>query len=137
MQVSLDRQTLAHECPDCGETFTVVRGSAYGDREPIGLYLIALHGHDPSGRLAHLAVAVLDRSTSEPTPYAVAMLVSASSTQFGYSVVDWSQSPWRDEAYLGAMLDRESALSNPHKELFFHIAEHVVRELPEVQDYFS
>ncbi len=137
MHIALDKQVVMQECSGCGESFNVVRGSAFADGEPIGLYFIALHGHNPSGRLGQLAVAVLDRSESEPTPYAVAMDVTASPENYGFSIVDWSESPWQDEAYLGMMLDRQSALSSTHRGLFFQIAERVVDDLPEVRDYFS
>jgi hypothetical protein len=117
--------------------FTVVRGSVYDRDEPFGLYLIGLHGHSPQGRLAHLAIAVLDRSGNEPHPYAVALDVIALPDHLGFSAVDWPSSPWRGEAYLGEMLDREQVLASPHRATFFHIAEHVVRDLSQVQAYFG
>jgi hypothetical protein len=87
--------------------------------------------------LAHLAVAILDESEGEPHPYAVAMYVTVSDDQTGFSLVDWCDSPWRTELYLGEMLDRADALKSRHKQLFFHIAEHVIDELPEVDRYFG
>lgn len=135
MEISLDQHLNEQVCPGCGVTFTVVRGSAYGDGEPIGLYLVALHGHSPSGQLGHLAVAIIDQSSSEPKPIAVAMDVIWSPDRFGFSLVDWSQSPWKDELYFGRMLDRQSALGNIHRGLFLQIAEHVISDLPEVETY--
>jgi hypothetical protein len=117
--------------------FTVVRGSVYDGDEPFGLYMIGLHGHSPKGRLAHLAIAVLDRSGEKPHPYAVALNVIPLPEQLGFSAVDWAESPWRGETYLGEMLDRAQALASPHRPTFFHIAEHVVRDLVEVQAYFG
>ena len=137
MHITLDRQVIAQECPGCGESFTVLRGSAHGDGEPLGLYLIALHGHSPAGPLGHLAIAVLDRSAVEPRSYAAAMDAQATSDQFGFSLVDWSESPWNDEAYLGEKLNRRDVLSSPEKALFFRIAERVVEDLPEAQAYFA
>jgi hypothetical protein len=137
MPITLDKQVVTQHCSGCGENFCVVRGSAFANGEPIGLYLIALHGHNPSGRLGHLAVAVLDRSRSEPTPHAMAMDVTTSAENYGFSIVEWSESPWQDEAYLGRMLDRQSVSTSIHKGLFFQIAERVVDDLPEVRDYFS
>jgi hypothetical protein len=109
----------------------------FDEGEPIGLYLIALHGHEPSGKLARLAIAVKDRSAIPPRPYAAAMVVRATAEQFTFSLEDWLPSPWKDEKYLGEMLDRTAVLESPYKDLFFHIADHVVNDLSEVRDYLG
>jgi len=134
LAISLDQQTKPQRCPECDVEFTVVRGSVYEAGLPIGLYLIALHGHAPEGRLAHLAVAVLDLAGR---PQAVAMTVLATSEQFGYTAVDWSESPWRHEAYLGKMLDREAALASSHWPKCLEIAGRIVRDVPEVATYLD
>ena len=54
-----------------------------------------------------------------------------------YTVVEWETSPWRNEDYLGNLLDRESVLSSPHKDLFFHIGSHVVDNLEQVKQYLG
>jgi hypothetical protein len=137
MTITLDKQVVMQECPECEELFTVVRGSVFGDGEPTGLYLIGLHGHSPDGPLGHLAIAVLDRSTGEPHPYAAAMTVIAMPGQFGFKLVDWDASPWRGETYLGDMLSPSEVRASSHRDTFFHIADHVVEDLPEVDEYFT
>ena len=135
--LSLNQQVVTQDCPACAVSFTVVRGQAFDEGDPIGLYLIALHGHDPSGKVARLAVAVMDRSAIPPHPYAAAMSVRATADQFTFSLEDWSGSPWKDDKYLGEMLNRSAVLKSPHKGLFFHIAEHVVGDLSQVKDYLG
>jgi hypothetical protein len=137
MTITLDKQVVMQDCPECEVQFTVVRGSVYGDGEPIGLYLIGLHGHSPDGLLGHLAIALLDRSAAEPRAYAAAMTVIAMPDQFGFKLVDWVVSPWRGEAYLGEMLTPSEVRSSSHRETFFHVADHVVEDLPEVYEYFA
>jgi hypothetical protein len=137
MRLSLNRQVVSQDCPTCAVSFTVVRGSVFDEGEPIGLYLIGLHGHDPSGKLARLAIAVMDRSTTPPHPCAAAMVVRATAEQFTFSLEDWSESPWKGEEYLGEMLDRSAVLESPHKDLFFHIADHVASDLSEVREYLG
>jgi hypothetical protein len=137
LQLSLDRQVVSQDCADCAETYTVVRGSVYHNSEPIGLYLIGLHGHDPGGMCARLAIAVLDRSLIPPRAYAAAMVARATGEQYTLALEDWSASPWKDEKYLGEMLNRTAVLESVHKDLFFHIAEHVVGNLIEVQAYLD
>lgn len=137
MEITLDKQVVSQRCPECETDFTVVRGSVYDGGQGFGLYLIALHGHSPQGRLGHLAVALLDRSGGQPVPLAAAMVVIAMPEQFGFSLVEWEASPWRGEAYLGRMLSPPEVRSSRHRPTFFHIAEHVVEELPEVRAYFA
>lgn len=137
MQLSLDRQVASQDCADCGVTYTVVRGSVYDEKEPIGLYLIGLHGHDAGGKCARLAIAVLDRSLGSPQAHAAAMVVRETVEQYTLSLEDWSTSPWKNEQYLGEMLNRKAVLGSDYKGLFFHIAEHLVGDLVEVQAYFD
>ena len=137
MVITLDKQVVSQRCPECDQEFTVVRGSAFGDGEPIGLYLIALHGHSPDGRLGHLAIGLLDSTAKEPQANAAAMQVIAMPHQFGFSLVDWQTSPWRNEFYLGRMLSPSKVRASLHRGTFFHIADHVVEDLSEVQSYFA
>ena len=65
MEITLDKQVAYQHCPECNADFPVIRGSVYDGGQGCGLYVIALHGHSPQGRLAHLAVALLDRSRGE------------------------------------------------------------------------
>ena len=135
MQLTLDKQTVENECHECETPFRVVRGSVYQSGRRFGLYLLGLHGHSPEGMLAHLAVSV--RTPGHDVPRAAALHVSAASDQFRFCFVDWKQSPWAEETYLGKQLDREDALKSDCRETFLHIAEHLVRDLPEAGEYFD
>lgn len=125
------------DCPDCDIHFSVVRGQVFDEGHPIGLYLIALHGHDAGGKLAHLAIAIMDGSANPPHPYAAAMVVRATADQYSFSLEDWPASPWRDEKYLGDMLDRTAVLESPHKDFLFRVADHVVSVLSEIGEYLA
>jgi hypothetical protein len=133
--IALDRQVLRQTCPGCGSEFVVVRGSVFESGRPIGLYLIALHGHTAGGRLAHLALAFVNESGASPA--AAALCVETASDHFAYTVVDWSESPWKTDTYLGSMLDRETVLGSPMKDTIFHVAGHITRDVPEVRQYFA
>jgi hypothetical protein len=137
MNLTLNRQSVWQDCVEYRIGFQVVRGQVLDDGEPIGLYLVALHGHDPSGRLAHLAIAILNRTPTPSSPNAAAMTIRATAKEYTFAVEDWSVSPWKDEKYLGEMLSRESLLANPSRDLFFHIGDHVVGVLPEIGEYFA
>ena len=138
MEITLDRQVVSQHCPECDVDFTVVRGAVYDGGQGFGLYLIALHGYTPQDRpLGHLAIALLDPSGGQPVPLAAAMEVVGMPEQFGFNLVEWESSPWRGEAYLGRMLSPAEVRAGPHRPTFFHIAEHVVDELPEVRAYLT
>jgi len=135
MQITLDRQTVESRCHECETPFRVVRGSVYDDGKPFGLYLLGLHGHSPDGTLAHLAVAV--RVVGRDQPQAAALLITCTCDEFQFCFVDWKESPWAEEYYLGKQLDRDSALGSDWRPTFLHIAEHVVTDLPESSEYFG
>ena len=137
MEITIDKQVVSQHCPECDIEFPVIRGSVYGGGQPMGLYLIALHGHSPQGHLGHLAIAIIDQSAGESRPLAVAMVVMAMPDQFGFSLVDWVSSPWRYESYLGEMIGQDQVRASPHRATFFHIAEHVVEDIAEVRAYFA
>ena len=137
MRMTVDKQVVTQRCDACKTEFTVVRGSVFDNGKPFGLYVVALHGHAPDGRLAHLALGLLDRDHPDLPADALAVQVLATEAEFRQSVVDWRDSPWASEKYLGRMLDRPAALASPLKPLAFHVVEHVLQEVPEIQAYFA
>jgi hypothetical protein len=133
MTITLERQVVSEHCPECDANFSVVRGSVYADGEPLALYLVALHGHSPAGRLSHLAIAI----RSQPRPVAAFIEAIALPQEIAFSLVDSASSPWGNEAYLGQMLGPDEVRSSPHRATFFHIAEHIVHDLPEAAAYLA
>ena len=136
MRISLDRQAVAEDCPDCGASFVVVRGSTYQEGVPCGLYVIALHGHSPDGRIAHLAVALLD-----PTGARARRSQPRSSSPRGPtgSTASSSRGPSRPggkKSTSARCSSPTTARRSPHGVRFLSVAEHVIDDLPEVRDYF-
>ena len=56
---------------------------------------------------------------------------------FEYTVIDWSESLWKSETYLGSMLDRDAVLRGALKDLIFHVAGHITHDIPDVREYFA
>ena len=137
MVITLERQVGKHRCEVCDVEFTVLSGSVLEDGHPFGSYIVGLHGHSNEGRLAQLAVALLDRREPEATPIAVALDVSATPREFRITVGDWAQSPWAGETYLGRMLDRADVVDNPLRPVVLDMADRVLSELSEVRSYFA
>ena len=132
--LSLNQQTASRICEACRHKYATVRGSVFADRVPVGLYLTALHGRAEGQPKAHLAVAILNRE--EQRAYAAALRLSTSADDFLFTFENWERSPFRDDSYLGEMLDRVDALRSKHKEFFLRVAEHVV-VLPQVDAYLT
>ena len=136
MEIRLDQQVVTQTCPGCGSDMTVVRGSVYDGQHAVGLYLIALHAEAGEDAIAHLAIALREHGR-KPGALAVAMRVTSTPDDVGFALINWDQSPWIHETYLGQMLDRPDALESDRKATFFHVAEHVVNDLPDVRKYLG
>jgi hypothetical protein len=52
-------------------------------------------------------------------------------------LVEPKESFWGSQHYLGRMLAPNEARESPLRGRFFHVADHVVEDLPEVQAYLS
>lgn len=138
MQITLDKQFGTQRCDECNIDFNVVRGSVYDGGEPVGLYMIALHGHSPRGRLGILAVSLfLEKVGEASVPIAAAIQVVAAPRQLEFSLVEWSDSPWHGHAYLGEMLAPDEVRNHDFRPNFFHVADHAVTDLEEVRGYFE
>ena len=135
--IELEKQVATQRCEACDVDFTVVRGSVVDDGHPFGGYLVALHGHSPEGRLAHVVIGLLDRREPEAAPIAVALEVSGTASEFHHTIIDWAELPLTGETYLGRRLDRAEVLANPLKPVVLQVADRVLHELSEVQSYFA
>ena len=134
---TLDRQLVRQRCEACDVQFAVLCGSVLEDGHPFGSYLVGLHGHSSLGPLAQVAIAMLDRREPEAGPVAVALEASATAREVRLTVVDWAQSPWAGETYLGRMLDKVDVVDSPLRPIVLQMADQVLRELPEVQSYLA
>jgi hypothetical protein len=137
--ITVERHRGKQRCERCQVEFTVVSGSVFEDGHPLGSYVAGLHGHTSvsESRLAQLALALLDRRDPAAAPVAVALEVSATPREWRMTVVEWAQSAWSGETYLGRMLSRAEVVDNPLRPLLLDMADRVLRELPEVQSYFA
>ena len=134
--ITIDHQVSSQTCEHCHREFEVSRGAAYDNGKGFSIYLAGMHKCG-SGSLVHLAIAIREGYKMSHETSAIALQVWATASDFEMQVVDARNSPWRDQSYLGRMMDREEALNSPQKELFFHIADHIVADNPKVQEYLN
>ncbi len=136
MAITLDHQIAREFCDHCKQTLAVSRGSVFEDDNPIGIYLAAMHACG-SGRSIDLVIAVREGYKSAPETSAIAIKVRPTSAEIQMSVVNAEESSWKTEEYLGKLMDREEALASPLIDSFFHIADHIVSQIPEVRSYLA
>jgi hypothetical protein len=67
----------------------------------------------------------------------MAIEVLGTATEFRHSIVNWRESPWAHEEYLGVLLDRTEALASPLRPIAFDVAGHILNDIPEVHAYFA
>jgi hypothetical protein len=133
-EVTLDRQQATEICEHCREPITVSRGSVYDDGRPAGLYLAGMHRCDVEP-VAIVALALMP--PEEGQPQAVHLHVRGTSEAVEMVLQDPQESPWRAHHYLGRMLTPAEARQSPLRDRFFHVAHHVVTDLPEVRAFLA
>jgi hypothetical protein len=133
-EVTLDRQHTTEICEHCREPIAVSRGSVYDDGRLSGLYLAGMHRCDVEP-VAILALALLPPEGGRPQ--AVHLRVRETVEAVEMVFLDPRESPWRAHHYLGQMLTAAEARQSPLRDRFFHVADHVVRDLPEVRTFLA
>jgi hypothetical protein len=132
--LTIDYQDVTSSCPHCGADYQISRGSVYRDGVGVSIYLTALH-QCQSGKAVHAGIAVQEGKEGFDTTSAAALRVVETNEGHGARVVDWNESPWKNESYLGKLLTREEVLNSPFKDRFFHILDHILAENPTVKTY--
>jgi len=133
--MTFDRQAYSDVCDHCRESFQVVRGSVFDDGNGIALYLAAMHGCD--ARRVDLAIAIREGYAGSKETLATFMKVRPRVDEVQMTVVDPTNSCWTTEDYLGRSLTRDEALTSPLIDSFFHIADQLVAEIPELRAYLA
>lgn len=135
--ISVERHVGAHRCGRCSTQFVVVSGAIREDDHPLGSYIVGLHGRPCEQRRAQLALALLDRRAPEASPIAVALEVSGTPRELQMTVVEWTESEWAGESYLGRMLGQAEVVDNPLRSLLLDMADRVLQAVPEARAYFT
>jgi hypothetical protein len=133
-KITLDQQVIQRACEHCKQPFIVGRGSVYEDGKPISIYLAAMHDCNKNNTV-HLAIAICKHHEGLGENTAVTLRANPSDTEFEMTLINPNESPWAAETYLGKMLDRQQALASPLLAAFFEIADHIVMEIPAVNEY--
>jgi hypothetical protein len=134
--ITIDHQRTEQQCSHCGHSYENTRGSAYKNGEGFSIYLAALHSCS-SQKMAHLAIAIREGFEGFSETCAVCIHIRVMESEFQMAVVDSELSPWKNEKYLGRILERDEAIATSMIDAFFHVADHIVSGNPTINAYFS
>jgi hypothetical protein len=87
--------------------------------------------------MVHTALAIMEGYKGIGETCAVCLKIWVEGAEFRMAVVDSVQSPWREESYLGRIMDRADAMEHPYLSHFFHIVDHVNFSNPTINGYFD
>lgn len=134
-ELTIDYQDIQETCVHCGTSYTVSRGSVYDNGEGASIYLAALHQCE-AGRVAHVVISLRGGYEGVGETCAAVLQVRNGGENLEMSLTDPEYSPWNGVDYLGRILTRDEVLgSSTSKNMFFHIADHVVTQNPTINTY--
>lgn len=117
-------------CDCCNGTTTTLSRWVYKDDNAFALYL-ARFSDNHTDRSIALLVSVGGWGTDDPSGrFSVALEMRVLENGPAVMVVDAATSPWADEAFLGQMLDRPTALAHPAIKDVFAITDRMVLDDP-------
>jgi len=115
-------------CPTCGGTNRLLHGYVYDDEDARGLYFLEWCDGDHLHKSAFLTIGF--GAFDEGSDVSDRRSVCIEWRQQGMRLTD---EPARDRPeLLGAFLPRAAALTLPHIDLLWHIADHIVLDDPRV-----
>jgi hypothetical protein len=135
-QITLDREIVRQTCSHCQTKFLICRGSVYDEGKPFAIYLAALHCCQP-GSLVNLVISIAKGNHSLKENTAVALNITPMESENQFRIVEPHDSPWISEKYLGRILRRKEAQASRLKYVYFHIADNIIEEIPEIKNYLN
>jgi hypothetical protein len=128
-------------CPCCGGRTTHLTRFVYSNEEAHAVYYAAFSDKHEE-RMVSVLVSLgewggWDKEEAPNNRVAFALRIRLAAAEYQMMVTDATKSSWHDATFLGRMLSRQEALKHPWLQEAFHIADHIVTEDQEVQDYLD
>lgn len=124
-------------CECCGAVTTRLTRYVTEDGGAYAVYYACLADDQPDDFKAAVSVGMWGEGSTPADRTAFALRLWQNDAQFGVTVEDAADSPWRSVEMLGRMLDRSEALAHPRLKDVFHITDHIVADDPEVRAFFE
>lgn len=123
-------------CDCCGGASTRLTRFVYEDDDAYGVYYASFSDKHPEVK-AIVSVGEWWEGTTPADRAAFPMILWQTADDFAVTLVDAAESPWKDVALLGHVLDREEALTHPRVKDAYHVTDHIFEQDPEIRSFFA
>jgi hypothetical protein len=131
LMVEPDGESTLGACPDCGHATRSVWGYVSDARGARAAYFIRwTEGHLDRGAELAISIGAWGVGATPAQRLCFGFECRMGSDRPGFMVVDAAELLWGQEAFLGAMLTRESALAHPTCKEVFAILDRLVEDDP-------
>ena len=125
-------------CDCCGAETTRLTRFVSDDDAAYAVYYASFGASHPDEVKAVVSIGMWGGDDASPADRnAFPLVLWQNDTEYGVTVVDAAQSPWRDVEFLGRMLDRDEALAHPLIKDVFHVTDHIFAEDAEIREVFA
>ena len=129
-----DGSTFA-TCECCGRRAPSVVGFVSEDGDALAVYYAGwTEGHEEGGVSLIIGLGDWDDDASPADRRSFGLRCWVDADQINFEVQEPAASRYGANTFLGAMLPRAAALSDPALGTVFHVAEHIVQDDPRVRD---
>jgi hypothetical protein len=124
-------------CECCGGASVRLTRFVYDDNDAHAVYYALLSDVHPHEVKATVSIGIWWEGGTPADRTAFALRLWQDHSQFGVTVDDAANSPWRAVELLGRMLNRDEAIVHPRIGEVFHITDHIFADDPEVREFFA
>ncbi|CCQ91124.1 conserved hypothetical protein [Nitrospina gracilis 3/211] len=125
-------------CDCCGGTTTRLTRFVYRDGNAFAVYYaLFTDGHERKVAYALIGLGEWGVGSSPEKRTAFSVKIWQNDAGWAVTVTDRSESPWKNETFLGTILDREPALQHPFIKDVYHLTDHMVVEDQPLIEFFK
>ena len=124
-------------CDCCSAETTRLTRFVSKDDAAYAVYYASFGASHPDEVKAVVSIGKWWDGTGPADRTAFALVLWQNDAEYGVTVVDAAESPWRDVELLGRMLDRDEALAHARIDDVFHITDHIFAEDVEIREFFA
>jgi len=131
-------EPTASVCDCCGQSTVRLTRFVYSDGDARAVYYACFTpGHQAKRISGLVGLGEWGEDAGPEARTAFPFVIWTEQDSFQVGLTSAADSPYREVAFLGRILDRTEALKHPWLQEVFHIADHMVSDDPAIVDYFA